>query len=112
LQFSAGDLVEAWDKREEWGGRKIALLRLTHKPKYEHISLMQESDFVSEGFAFLAEHPDYFPTKLKGKKSLQEFFRVWKLSGIMMYTVRFEVVSIYVPLEVLFPAKDQLALPF
>lgn len=54
-QFSAGQLVDAYDKSPRNGGRKVATIRLTEEPYTEQLRNFPLEDFDAEGFAYLAE---------------------------------------------------------
>lgn len=94
LRFRKGMIVEAYDKRKEWGGSHIANIRLTETPYQEYSCDMPEEDFEGEGFAWLRDHPEALPKKWKGV-DLWRYFHQWKHDGSMVTVVRFELVEVF-----------------
>ena len=87
-RFHKGDLVIAYDKMPYHGGKRVALLKLTHDPYLESTSKLPEEDYVNEGFAFMeeqgltvnGEHPGVF------------WFR-WMSEPEDLFVIRFKVVG-------------------
>ena len=52
-QFKKGDVVEACDRPPGFGGRRVALIRLTHEPRKESTAKMTEADWFDEGMHVL-----------------------------------------------------------
>jgi hypothetical protein len=83
----------ACDKHPRFGGKKFAVLRLTCKPYKESESLMPDSDYEAEGFAYLDEHPELRP-RWWMRDSMKEVFEELRRFGATVWVVRFEVVEL------------------
>jgi hypothetical protein len=94
-RFSEGSLVDAYDKSPRFGGKKVATIRLTEWPRRESMLWMPDSDYEAEGFQFLYDHVELISPA--GYKQFGIFdkdaFNWWKASGVVVYVVRFELVS-------------------
>jgi hypothetical protein len=53
-RFKVGDICKAYNKQPRFGGKQIGLLKIISKT-YEIISDMPDSDFETEGFAYMQE---------------------------------------------------------
>lgn len=52
-QYHQGDLVAAWDRSPENGGRPVAMIRLSRNPYPQRGGEIPDSAFEREGLAFL-----------------------------------------------------------
>ncbi len=52
-RFKKGDFVEAYDKQPRFGGRRVALLRLTKNPSKESTANLTLDDWFDEGMHVL-----------------------------------------------------------
>ena len=88
-RFQQGDLLHAYDKRPNWGGKAVALIRLTQTPYKHSTGKVPETDWYNEGFAWLQS---------QGKKvdgmTPKELWQDWKDNPKDMWVVRFEVVEL------------------
>lgn len=88
-RFRPGDLLAAYDRSPRYGGKQVAVIRLTVTPKKESTAAAPASDYEAEGFAFLEE---------KGLKvdglTPEALWRSWHLQPRMMWVVRFELVEV------------------
>lgn len=88
-RFKVGDLVQVYDKQPRFGGKRVAIIRITGK-KYEPVSMMPDSDYEKEGFKFMAENGlkiwDKHPKKA---------FREWREENGCHYIIDFELVKIF-----------------
>lgn len=120
-RFDAGDLISAFDKRPDRGGRLLATIQLTARPRLEPMNAMPDSDYAGEGFAWLFSHPEYIPLTIGGQSAMIDDFSFetfcrWRESGGFQYVVRFELHSIHAPaylddlLSRLIAARPQLSL--
>jgi hypothetical protein len=88
-RFHAGDLLAAYDRSPRFGGKQVAVIRLTAAPKKESTGAAPASDYEAEGFAFLEERG------LKvDRLAPKALWRAWHLQPRMMWVVRFELVSV------------------
>jgi hypothetical protein len=89
-RFKRGDYVHAYDRRPSWGGKKVALLRLTQSPYRQNSTKISRVDWHAEGFEYLSG------IKAKvNKKTPQEFWDSWHTPpGENLWVVRFEVVEV------------------
>lgn len=92
-RFHAGDQVVGYNRQPRFGGRKVAIVRLTADPYREHTQHMPDSDYECEGFAYLHEHPELVKSKRFGDFSRGHFHH-WRMSGGFVYVVRFELVKV------------------
>jgi len=88
-QFGKGDIVQAYDRQPRYGGKKVALIRLTHDPSLESTAEAPLSDFELEGFRWLEE----WSLKVDGLSPVT-LWRVWGLYPRELWVVRFEVIEI------------------
>lgn len=84
-RFKEGDLCKAYDKQPRFGGKQIGVITVLRDPYWEHISLMPDSDFECEGFAYMAE---------KGlkiwRKEPRDAFEEWRHQDAYFWVLRFE----------------------
>lgn len=100
-QFSAGELVTAYDKSPRFGGKPIAIIRLTHAPTKGSPDEVLDDVYEQEGFAWYDEQAaqgslvgQSLRSHLKvGKdRTIREFLdenRVWGT-----WVIRFELVEV------------------
>lgn len=96
-RFSVGMIVEATDKRKEYGGKVIALIELTqNRPQgnlyYEKTGMMTEEDYSGEGFHFYECYPMIVPKKFG--VGMRSFFEDWKSRNDSMVVIHFRLVEI------------------
>jgi hypothetical protein len=93
-RFHKGDHVMAWNKGQRLpGAHPIAEIVLTDDPKLEPITLMPDSDYEAEGFAWLHEHPESWTTDKFGTFSWVDFM-IWRNSAALFWVVRFAIVEL------------------
>lgn len=85
--FNEGDVVDAWDYNPRVKGRRIGKIRIL-SIDYEHMSMMPDSDYEAEGFAFLQE-------KYGGYATSRQSFEHWRGTDEKMFVVRFEPVQLF-----------------
>lgn len=98
-RFRQGDVVLAYDRSPLFGGRPIAKIRLTQKPRYEPDAAMTDADYEAEGFAYLAEHPELLPQSARKQARVtlsREAFDGWRRAGGCSWVIRFEVLEVLV----------------
>lgn len=88
-RFHQGDLLHAYDKRPEWGGKAVALIRLTHTPYKQSTEKAPETDWYNEGFAWLHSHRK----KVDGMEP-RELWQDWKDNPRDMWVIRFEILEL------------------
>lgn len=81
--FHQGDLVTAYDKNPRFGGKPVATIRLTADPYIENSMHVPNSDWVHEGFDWLADHD-------QGEKPWQ-IWKDWMLNARLLWVIRFEL---------------------
>ena len=88
-QFKAGHLFFAFDRSPRAGGKQIAVLRLTQDPYLERGMDIPTTDWVEEGFAYLASKGLQAGTltPLQLWEQMEDAEDSW-------WVLRFEVVSI------------------
>lgn len=87
--FRQGDLVKAYDKRPDFGGKPVALIRLTQTPYQQMSDKVKAVDWIHEGFDYLEKND-----KKSGKKTPREIWQDWKDNPRKLWVVRFEVVEL------------------
>lgn len=97
--FRAGELVSACNRRREWGGREIAVIRLTAVPTFEPMAQMPDADYEGEGFVFLYAHPELLCKTRDGVPVTREdyswaAFLRWRVGAYKMWVVRFELIEV------------------
>ncbi len=92
--FQEGEIVGALDKLWRAGGNAIGSIRLTCAPYKESESLMPDSDYEAEGFAFLDEHPELKPPCWRDV-DLRKKFEMDRALGEELWVVRFEIVKVF-----------------
>lgn len=97
--FKQGEKVFASDKDLRYGGKKIAILELTHKPIKESSLLMPDRDYEGEGFAFMDENKIYkhFPNAISQFGSLYNYFKWQQSQDIQEWVIRFKVLEFLKP---------------
>ena len=101
-RFREGLVVDAYDRRPQFGGLHIARLRLKWDAYQEPMAAMPDTDYEAEGFAWLHTHPEHCPATINGSPSSHEDFSraafdAWRRSGGSMTVVRFELLEVLVP---------------
>jgi hypothetical protein len=89
-QFKKGDVVEACDRPPGFGGRRVALIRLTHEPRKESTAKMTEADWFDEGMHVLEGEG----VLLDGLTPAQFFLRRREQEPEDVWVIRFRVVGI------------------
>lgn len=94
--FRRNDLVAAWDRSPRFGGRPVAIIRLTADPVREPIGYMMDLDYDAEGFRWLHDHLDQI--SVSGRRRFGSFgwdeFETWRRSLVDLWVVRFKLVTI------------------
>ena len=95
-RFYRGMIVDAYDRQPRYGGKRIAVIQLTHVPIYQLDADMQDADFEGEGFAFMAEHPELIPAafKMQPHETMLDRFNLWRESGGSSWVIRFKLVQV------------------
>jgi len=87
-RFHTGDLVDAYDKRPQWGGRKIAVIELLADPKKMRYCDVSHDDWIMEGLDWIARR------KMKvGKETPGELWARWRSSDTACWVITFKVVE-------------------
>lgn len=87
--FHAEETVMAYDRQPRFGGKPVAILKLTADPYKESTRNAQESDYEAEGFRFL----EGIKAKVNGIPP-RVLWRAWHVSPHQAWVVRFQVVSL------------------
>lgn len=93
--FTAGQLVDAYDRSPRIGGKKVATIRLTKTPYLQPTSLMTEDDFRREGIAWMVQN-GIKPMMVAGVTPVHDWrmwWDQWKRADELVYVIEFEVVS-------------------
>mgnify|MGYP001579720354 CR=1 FL=1 len=88
-RFKQGDLLHAYDRRPAWGGKPVALIRLTQTPYKQSSSHLSPLDWDAEGFAWLQSMG-----KKVGKETPREVWQRWQDEPQDFWVVRFEIVEL------------------
>lgn len=88
-RFSQGDIVKAYDRRPDLGGRPVALIRLTHTPYRQSTERIPPMDWWGEGFAYLQSIG-----KKVGGKAPRELWDEWKDNPVDVWVIRFDMVEL------------------
>lgn len=94
----AGDLVRAYDRSPRKGGQHVANLQVL-SVTYEPDSLAPDLDYEAEGFAWLRDHPEYWPVTLNDRpfdpwRLSWEWFSQWRLGGGASWVIRFRLLDV------------------
>jgi hypothetical protein len=90
FRFKKGDLCLAYDKQPRFGGKPVAIIRLTATPIFESTKRAPLSDYAAEGFSWLKAHG----IMVIGKYDVDMLWKVWRMEGFDKWVVRFELVEI------------------
>jgi len=96
-RFKAGTEITAYDRSPRVHGKPIARLRLTADARYEADADAPDTDYVAEGFAHYAAHPEQLP---KGNRLAYldtvswESFCHWREAGGHSWVIRFAVIEL------------------
>lgn len=95
-KFYKGQIIDAYDKQPRFGGKRIAVIQLTHDPVYQLDADMPDADFEGEGFAFMAEHPELIPKafQMRPMETMIDRFGLWRESGGRSWVIRFKLVQV------------------
>lgn len=89
FRFSQGNIVTAYDKRPDFGGKAVALLRLSQTPYKERSDKIPLVDWINEGFEYL---------QTRGKKvngrTPKDFWEEWQAKPETLWVIRFEIVEL------------------
>lgn len=89
--FKKGDLIQAYNKSPQYHGERIEIIELTRDPYLEDIALMPDTDYETEGFAYLHAHSELISPSGRekfGNCSLYQF-RQWRDQGGDYWVVEF-----------------------
>ena len=89
-KFQAGEQCQAYNRNPRNGGRLIALIRLTQKPKLERMTTIPDTDFKAEGFAYYEGRPELW----RFRDPPHEHFRKMQQTPEWAWVVRFELVEV------------------
>lgn len=87
-RFKTGDLCQAYDRQPRFGGKIVAIIRITGI-KHEHISEMTSRDFELEGFSYMEEQG----MKIWGKEPA-DAFNEWMDEDEEYWVIDFEIVKL------------------
>lgn len=87
-RFHKDDLVVAYDKTPYHGGKRVALLKLTHDPYIQNTRDLPEEDWINEGLAFMEEN-GYI---IKGMHPAV-FWLQWKEDKLDLWVIRFKLIG-------------------
>lgn len=89
-KFTAGALVQAWDKTPRVkGAKRVGTIRLTASPVLESTSLLRPEDWADEGFEYMTEHDQ----AVFGERPLDVWLD-WVTRPRDLWVVRFELVGV------------------
>ncbi len=88
--FTAGELVQAWDKSPRIGGKRVGTIRLTQTPYRERSDAIPGGDWAAEGFAYMEEHG----LTLFGGATPAQVWASWIMDPRTLWVVRFELSAI------------------
>jgi len=88
-RFKAGELVAAYDRQARFGGKKVAIIRLTRDPYLEWSDAIPPEDYDKEGFAYAMAHG----LRFEGRTSSADVWRFWHEERHQQWVVRFELVE-------------------
>jgi hypothetical protein len=91
-KFRSGELVDAYDKNPRFGGKRVAVIRLTERPMRAPLGRMPDSDYEAEGFAYMSAHG--VRLSVNGPLPTRDYFEGWRRSGESLWVVRFELVEV------------------
>ncbi len=86
-RFQPGELVQAWDKRPSFGGKKVAEIKIIAVYKENMVNAPDE-DYEKEGFAYMLKNG----MKCAGEETTMAYWRAWKGTREDVWVVRFELV--------------------
>lgn len=105
-RMTPGTRFEAWNRKEEFGGQKIATLEIRLPTYWQSTQYLDEEDYVTEGFAWMEQHREYWPTKwVKEGISMRERFLQWIYREETVLVVDFEVVALHCSIDDLYRSK-------
>jgi len=87
--YSAGEIVQAYDKSPRQHGQRFGYIRLTQTPFRQSTALLCEKDWGLEGFDYLAE----IGALVFGKRPI-DVWNDWHDHPRDMWVVDFEVVEL------------------
>lgn len=98
--FTLNEMCEAYNRRPERGGIKLAVIRIVGFPRLELDSAMPDSDYEAEGFRWLYGNPDCIPATIGGQPASRanfswEAFEQWRSMGGSEYVIRFSLIEIF-----------------
>lgn len=82
----------AMNRRLEWGGEALALLRV-ERAGAERRSQISEQAYEREGFPFFERYPSLLPQAWR-KVNLRQHFHEWRLAEYDCFTIRFTVLEV------------------
>lgn len=86
-------MVSAYDRQPRFGGKQIAVIRLTCTPYFEATGIMPEVDYAGEGFEFYDQNPHLLPKMyaLEADETMLDRFRAWQRVNVPLWVVRFQL---------------------
>lgn len=88
-RFRKGDLVQAYDRSPRYGGRRVAVIRLTVDPYKELTNDVPATDWEAEGFAYLTEIG-----ATPGGRTPDDVWDSWRDDPTDLWVVHFELVEV------------------
>ena len=92
-RFYRQSVVQAYDKSQRVGGKRVALIYLTVTPYREAYSAMPDSDYEAEGFKFFEEQPELLPANAPWPVMNWSVFEEMRASDEVVTVVRFRRVG-------------------
>lgn len=97
-RFRQGEILQAYDKTQRAGGRKIGDIQLTAYPALEPNRKITDEDYILEGFNYYQDHLGHFMYDNSGfrvpKYTYRTEFDKWRKSDGAMWVVRFKVLAL------------------
>lgn len=100
-QFAAGELVTAYDKSPRFGGKPVAIIRLTHHPTQGDVNEILDDMYEEEGFAWYDEQRavgSLVGASLRKhlKVGKDQTIREWLAEGTYWgdWVIRFELIEV------------------
>ena len=88
--FKEGEHIQAYSRQPRFKGVKIAEIVLTATPNREYTKFMHDREYYREGFHFMRTHN----ILINGKLPDWDYWRSWKSSDELLWTVRFDLTKI------------------
>lgn len=93
-RFQKNEMVQGWDKLPRCLGKQVAWVRITTAPYFEAMSLMPDSDYEAEGYAYFQENPHLLPARPGLMGTSWAEFEAWRRSPDSMWVVRLKLEEV------------------